>query len=526
MVQRRRCIEAPARAWWALACAALLPPAARGRLGLHRAPPGRRGGRRRAARRGPRALFQRQRRLGRPNTRSTPTCGGRPAPRPKARTTSSTSTRSAPPRSRTSRAWRPTTGRGTGSWRVDNGRVPWRVGEVYRELVAAFRAGDEARVLERAAVAGALRRRRPRAPARRRQLQRGAHRPARRAPPLGERPRGPLPPPARGPGSPGSRRPRVGEPVGGTFEDAAGVLRRRGRPCSNRTAPWRARGTSRTRPKTTVTTTPTTRACSSARASACAAACAAASRLAGLWLRAWQEAGRPPLDASFRYPYVRGRSRAVLLSLDGAAAPLIDDAVARGLMPALAALRAGGAVARGSLPPLPCKTAAGHAALFTGAWGDRSGITGNEVPVPAGTIRDVENGFSSTPLAAEPLWVAAARQGLDATVASATHAFPFGPYLDERRFGGELPADAHAARRLPVAARRATARTRPPSSRCARRGLAGAAARARRGAARVHGRGMGRAHRRARVRRSRRPGRRLRHRPRRARPRRAQRASP
>ena len=34
---------------------------------------------------------------------------------------------------------------------------------------------------------------------------------------------------------------------------------------------------------------------------------AAASPLASLWLRAWQEAGRPALDASFRYPYVRGR---------------------------------------------------------------------------------------------------------------------------------------------------------------------------------------------------------------------------
>ncbi|HVR72661.1 MAG TPA: alkaline phosphatase family protein [Vicinamibacteria bacterium] len=161
-----------------------------------------------------------------------------------------------------------------------------------------------------------------------------------------------------------------------------------------------------------------------------------AARLAGLWIRAWEQAGRPSLDGSFRFAYVRGRTRAVLLSIDGAAAPWIDDAVARGVMPALAGVRASGAAARSSLPSLPAKTAPGHAALLTGAWGDLSGITGNEVPVPGGTVLDAEDGFGSAPLAAEPLWAAAARQGLHATVASAPQVFPFSPYLDGRRFGG------------------------------------------------------------------------------------------
>ena len=163
---------------------------------------------------------------------------------------------------------------------------------------------------------------------------------------------------------------------------------------------------------------------------------ASASAAGSLWLAAWEEAGRPALDPRFRLPYVRGQSRAVLLSLDGAGAEVIDDAVARGLMPRLAALRARGASARGSISALPTKTAPGHAALFTGAWGDRNGIVGNEVPVPGGSVLETQTGYSSTPLTAEPIWYAAARQDLDAVVVSGTQVFPFTTYTEDRRFRG------------------------------------------------------------------------------------------
>ena len=163
---------------------------------------------------------------------------------------------------------------------------------------------------------------------------------------------------------------------------------------------------------------------------------AASASLAGsLWLSAWEAAGRPPLDPAFRLPYVRGQSRAVLVSLDGAGAEIVEDAIARGLMPRLAALRARGAVARGSMSALPTKTAPGHAALYTGAWGDRSGIVGNEVPVPGGSVVEAQTGYAATPLAAEPIWYAAARQDLDAVVVAGTQVHPFGVY-DERRFRG------------------------------------------------------------------------------------------
>lgn len=165
---------------------------------------------------------------------------------------------------------------------------------------------------------------------------------------------------------------------------------------------------------------------------------ASAEAVGSFWLSAWQEAGRPKLDLNFRFPYVRRGAKAVLVSLDGAAAPVLDEAVARGLMPNLARLRRAGATARGSLTSLPCKTPAGHAALFTGAWSDVNGISGSEIPVPGASVLTSLSGYSSSALSAEPLWVTAARQGLDVSVVSATQLYPFGPFLEERRFGGNF----------------------------------------------------------------------------------------
>jgi len=132
-----------------------------------------------------------------------------------------------------------------------------------------------------------------------------------------------------------------------------------------------------------------------------------------------------PADVAPGGPGPRPRPRAVVISLDGLGAAIAEDAMARGVMPRLAALRARGASARGVVSALPTKTAPGHAALFTGAWGDRNGITGNDVPVPGGSVLETRSGYAATPLTAEPLWRAAARQGLDAVVVSAPNVFPF-----------------------------------------------------------------------------------------------------
>lgn len=165
---------------------------------------------------------------------------------------------------------------------------------------------------------------------------------------------------------------------------------------------------------------------------------AAATGVGSLWLSAWEEAGRPPLDASFRFPYLRRRSRAMLVSLDGSSAPVFDEAVARGLMPNLARLRRAGSTARGSVACLPVKTAAAHATLFTGAWPDRHGITGNWLALPEASVLASASGYLSDSLRAEPIWVTAARQGLEVTTLNATQTYPFTPYLEEKRFGANL----------------------------------------------------------------------------------------
>ena len=139
-----------ARAWSARRCALLAGPARAGRgLGLRRPPPGQRAARCETLPSRLRALFAANAAYS-PSTPSTPTCGG--TRRRATPTTSSTSTPSAPTPSphpaRGGRAPRALRRRGAAA----KGRVPWRVGEVYRELVAAFRA---ARPRARARARGA-----------------------------------------------------------------------------------------------------------------------------------------------------------------------------------------------------------------------------------------------------------------------------------------------------------------------------------------------------------------------------------
>jgi arylsulfatase A-like enzyme len=314
------------------------------------------------------------------------------------------------------------------------GRLPWRVGEVYGELVAAFRARDMPRALERAAVLGhyvgdahvplhaAL-------DHDGRPGQKGVH--ARWETTLVDRMAASLersvhPGPAT----------RVGDPVALTLD----VLRQSF--LESRALLVHDAAAAGTRD---IAGTPQDERYDDVYFSRLELAEGARVRdrlqraaqvTASLWLSAWEDAGRPALDTTYRVPYVRGRTRGILLSLDGASATVIDDAVARGVMPALARLRAEGATARGSLPALPSKTAPGHAALFTGAWSDTNGIGGNSTPLPGGSVLDANDGFDSTRLAAEPLWATAARQGLAATVAQGAQVYPFAPYLGERRFGG------------------------------------------------------------------------------------------
>lgn len=334
------------------------------------------------------------------------------------------------------------------------GRAPWRIAEVYRELVAAFRDGDPARALERAAVLGhyvgdvhvplhavlnydgQL------------SGQKGIH--TRWESALFERFEAQLAPrlaPARAVG----RR----DPVELAFEALLESLNESDAVLASDRALAGTRDFADTTVDDRYPDAYYSRMFEREQGRMLERLQASAERIGALWLGAWDEAGRPGLP-EFRFPYVRRGSRLVLVSLDGASAPVIDDAVARGAMPSLARLRSRGATAQGSLTSRPVKTPSGHAAVFTGAWSDRNGIAGIEAPVPGGNVLTGHSGYRSEMLRAEPIWVTAAREGLDVSVMSATQSFPFAPFLEERRFGGNYGArlafvDGYQNRRSPAA---------------------------------------------------------------------------
>lgn len=141
-------------------------------------------------------------------------------------------------------------------------------------------------------------------------------------------------------------------------------------------------------------------------------------------------AGRPSSGPSPRTP-VR---RVVLLSVDANANWILDRLIAEGGAPAFARMAREGARAQGLVGAMPSLTAVSHATLWTGAWSRQHGVAGNSVvrlPKASHTLLDVENGFDSGPLVAEPIWDAAARAGKRVFVVQATGGYPFkGRYPD------------------------------------------------------------------------------------------------
>jgi hypothetical protein len=124
-----------------------------------------------------------------------------------------------------------------------------------------------------------------------------------------------------------------------------------------------------------------------------------------------------------------GEARVLFVSLDGLGYQnLTQDAAGRELT-TLHHLASKGVIA-----PLqttfPSKTAAGHAALFTGAWSGVSGIFSNTNPRTPKTqysLKETLTGFRSETLRAEALWTTAARQGVPAAAYQATQLYPFTP---------------------------------------------------------------------------------------------------
>ena len=106
--------------------------------------------------------------------------------------------------------------------------------------------------------------------------------------------------------------------------------------------------------------------------------------------------------------------RAILVSFDSFNEQRARETVDTSAIPAIRALLDSSACAEYARPAFPSYTAPGHASLWTGAYGDVNGISGNsqpQLPRDRHTLLDVLSGYSSDALRAEPIWISAAASG-------------------------------------------------------------------------------------------------------------------
>lgn len=120
-------------------------------------------------------------------------------------------------------------------------------------------------------------------------------------------------------------------------------------------------------------------------------------------------------DAAGDVVDVTSGRRAIVVSLDAFNEERVTGTIGAGRIPGIRRLFAEGQCAASAIPAFPSVTAAGHAALWTGAYGDRSGIPANwhlRLPGSRYDITETQNGFRSDGLRAEPLWIRAAAAGV------------------------------------------------------------------------------------------------------------------
>ena len=108
-------------------------------------------------------------------------------------------------------------------------------------------------------------------------------------------------------------------------------------------------------------------------------------------------------------------TRAIVISFDALNEQRVTETIPPARIPALRALFSEGACAESAQPAYPTVTAAGHASLWTGTYGDVNGIAANahlRLPASQHTILETANGFGTTGLRAEPIWITAGAAGL------------------------------------------------------------------------------------------------------------------
>lgn len=107
--------------------------------------------------------------------------------------------------------------------------------------------------------------------------------------------------------------------------------------------------------------------------------------------------------------------RAIVVSFDAFSESRLRSSVDRAAAPNFYSLFERAACAAYARPAMPSLTAPSHASIWTGTWGDVSGIAANSQPIlPHGkhALTELASGFSSRALRAEPIWVTAGLAGL------------------------------------------------------------------------------------------------------------------
>lgn len=116
--------------------------------------------------------------------------------------------------------------------------------------------------------------------------------------------------------------------------------------------------------------------------------------------------------------------RALVLSIDSFSESRLLGAMDSASTPTLRALFIEGACADGVRPAFPSMTVAGHASLWTGAYGDVTGVvTTNQPQLPRDrhALTELGNAFGAAVLRAEPLWITLGEAGVPVVTLHATH---------------------------------------------------------------------------------------------------------
>jgi hypothetical protein len=116
--------------------------------------------------------------------------------------------------------------------------------------------------------------------------------------------------------------------------------------------------------------------------------------------------------------------RAILVSFDALNESRLRSTVDRAAAPTFYSLFDRASCAAYARPSTPSVTAASHASLWTGAYGDVSGIAANDQPIlprDEHPLTELARGYRTSALRAEPIWVTAGLAGLSVAGHHTTH---------------------------------------------------------------------------------------------------------